>query len=635
MTDKYKEKIVEAFRDNAVKSALLIDDEYLPYELMAEKFIRLINKLNDLTIEIDVTGSDALFQQQSRLSVIKEANSLAVKEYMYSQKAQKFVEFFHSKQLICDVENRTDTLDEEKVRKSDLIVLDYHLKAKGEPNPAEYSLNLIEELSRSKHMNMVVVFTREDLKEVWLEIASTLRGTHLCSPEEFFGEKVLLDEWRANETEWKAEWRNVTSKAVETQYLKGEHNFDAIFSDMKDCCDLAELTEPEKEHVEFLLEETVRSYNHNSKMRSEFTVHGESELWLQAGDIFVVLCAKRKKNADGEWVDTKPEGVWDRIEEALIHWYPSFYRVVTSELQNQIEDANLSMEKVLSKGVIEQIAALWGVLRVDVSEREQATRELLTNLLNDLVDKVQSNSKLLSFIKDTADNVDDNLPVYVSSEVNRDKHQNYLKKVVVSASSNIGISADKVDTEFRGQVLHAFNEQLSIEKEIPNYISTGMILKDVSDLSYYLCIAPSCNTVPNQMTGNVSKRMTPHRPMRFIKLADVTSKLLEHLKDAHKSDVIFISDLDKRLALSVYENKDGPTIEQGIVINHDTKLIGQGETKKVRFFVTDMDYKMLQVKEKSLLPVAKLRPAFSSRYQNAQLQYEARIGVDLVSANMK
>ncbi|EJL6339614.1 hypothetical protein NMR29_003198, partial [Vibrio cholerae] len=200
---------------------------------------------------------------------------------------------------------------------------------------------------------------------------------------------------------------------------------------------------------------------------------------------------------------------------------------------------------------------------------------------------------------------------------------------------NLKVPEGKVTQEFRGQVLHAFNEQLSIEKELPDHISTGVVLKDINEGTYYLCIAPSCNTVPNQATGEVAKRMKPHRPMRFIRMANVTNKLLDKLKVAHQSDVIFVSDDNERLALGVYESNDVPTIEHGVVIHHDTALIASGEFKDVQFLITEPETADLKVVTRRFKLVAKLRPAFASRYQNYQIQYEARIGVDLVSANMK
>ncbi|QQK61762.1 hypothetical protein FJD32_021100 [Shewanella sp. LC6] len=71
------------------------------------------------------------------------------------------------------------------------------------------------------------------------------------------------------------------------------------------------------------------------------------------------------------------------------------------------------MEKVLAKSSFEQIAALWGILRVHDDNRIQASRELLNTLLSDVVDKVKSSCELLNFVKDTANNVADNIPTYV------------------------------------------------------------------------------------------------------------------------------------------------------------------------------------------------------------------------------
>ncbi|OBU33926.1 hypothetical protein CTM76_02220 [Photobacterium phosphoreum] len=634
----YKKKIIEAFRDNAIKSALLIDDEYLPYEEMASKYLDITNRLSELNERININSNNVSINFQQYLDFVNEIASSATENFMYSGKAKSFVKFFHSKQLICDVENGTDTLDKEKIRKSDLIVLDYHLKDSAQPNPAEYSLNLINELSRSKHMNMIVVFTREDLNDVWLEIASTLRGTELTPVNTLFSDDhSLLSEWRENHYEWSEIWSQIIDKKTEGKYLTGSCDICSLLNEMKNLCRDQYLVEPQYRHVKYLLEQSVAQYNKNSHQYSNVMVHGENKLWLQAGDVFVVLCEKRKKNeSSDDWVDTTPEGLWDRIEEALIDWYPSFYRVITSELQNQIEDANLSMEKVLSKEVTEQIAALWGVLRVPEEQRIGASKELLINLLTDVVDKVQNSSELLSFIQDTANNFSkNNLPNYVDRNSNPQGHTTYLKNVLDAAKENQKGFDITVDSEFRCNVLHAYNEQISTERELPNHISTGLILKDTAESEYYLCIAPSCNTVPKQNTGLIAKRMAPHRPMRFIKLDNQTNKLANCLKDAHQSNVIFISDDNKRLALSIFPDKiDTPTIEQGVVINHDEELIENGGTKAVQFIDVNQN-KELVVKTKHLKPIAKLRASFTSRYQNTQLQYEARIGVDLVSANFK
>lgn len=635
MPELYRNKIVKAFRDNAIRSVLLIDDEYLPFENLVASNTSFRHELKSISDDVNPTLPDKEKVYQAKLSRLQTLLAQASSELMRSEVAKDFVSFFHGKQLICDVEDRTDNLDKDKVRKSDLIVLDYYLQTPDvTSNPAEYSLKLIDELSESKHMNIVVVYTKEDLDGVWFEVAATLRGSHDNNAETFYSDPTLYREWQDNHSEWEQEWKLIVSKDIHEQFLKSEHDITKLTQELREACDDKDYELPKSEHVAWLLEQAIRPYNKNNCPASHFEVHGKRKKWLQAGDVFVVFCSKDTGEGE-ERRDTTPAEVWELIQESLIDWYPSFYRVVTSELQNQIEDANLSMEKVLAAGNTEQIAALWGVLRVEDSLRGQASKELLNNLLNDVVDKIQNSSELLKFITETANSVDDNLPQYKSLDDGRDRHSQYLKDIVKSAGKNLRVPTGDVTQEFRGDVLHAFNEQLSIEKELPDHISTGVVLKDIVDNVYYLCIAPSCNTVPKQTTGELAKRMTPHRPMRFIRLADVTDKKLDHLKNAHRSHVIFLSDGGTRLALNVYENQDAPTIEQGVVVSHDDELIAPGESKDVQFLVTNATTSALEVVTRKFRLVAKLRPAFASRYQNYQIQYEARIGVDLVSANMK
>lgn len=635
MPRNYKTKIVKAFRDNAIKSVLLIDDEYLPYEGLSEKYSALIQGLKPLA-----TPADDIETLKTKLRDILNLAGKAENEYLESDRSKKFVEFFHSKQLLCDVEDDTENLDRNKIRKSDLIMLDYHLTKTGpERERARKSLKLINELSSSKHMNVVVVYTAEPLPNVWFEIATSLRGSHMDEFDTFVENGELVTEWNVNSDEWMSEWENIADRSIDAAYLCDNHDIETLHANLVELCTQQGFAQPSKEHVEWMLERVLKKHNLNSTQRTNLKVHGTPRLWIQAGDVFVVLCSKEVAEDGNGTRDTTPLDVWNLIETALIDWYPSFYRVVISELQNQIEDANLSMEKVLARGTVEQIAALWGLLRVGSDERKNSAKVLLESMLTDVVDKVQSESELLEFVSDAAEDIASELPDYVSPVGNaqaKQAHAEYLKRGVEAAGRNLQYEVGANDTDFRCSVVHALNEQLSVEKELPNYISTGVVLKDTLEGSYYLCIAPSCNTVPNQKTGGVAKSMTPHRPMRFIKLSDYTDKLADKLKEAHQSDVIFVSDGDTRLALGVYERGgNGPIIEQGVVTHHDTKLIEGNRAKKVQFLVTNRETQLLEVKNKMFELVAKLRPEFASRYQNIQIQYESRIGVDLVSANVK
>jgi hypothetical protein len=616
MTVAYKEKIVEAFRDNAIRSVLLIDDEYLPYQSLVINSASLTDKLN----EIGNYTSDNLEGYRSKIKDLVAANH-SIKRCGV---AKDFVSFFHDKKKICDVESDTTLLDFEKIRKSDLVVLDYFLDPTDSGNEAKSSLNLISQLSKSKHMNVVVVYTGENLSKVWLEIAATLRGSKV---DDFFQEdEQLLTAWDENALDWEDKWSNVISEKIKSDHLISEADIDSIFNELRDICEKDGTDTPKREHVEYLLELSIKELNKNSTPLSELSIHGKKEMWVQGGDVFIVLCSKSEQ--------ITPIAVWESIENALHDWNPSFYRIVTSELQNRIEDANLSMEKVLSKECMEQISVLWGILRIKESNRERAAKEMMSNLLIDVAEKIQNNSELINFITSTANSTSEELPEFIDIDENREKHYNYINKMLDIAAVNYeNINAEILDRDFRCKIVHAFNEQLCTIKEDVSYISTGVVIKDIGEQnSYYLCIAPSCNTVPNQITGSkLAKEMAPHRAMRFIKLK-VELDLRKALKTAHQSDTIFITDNENRLALKIYESEGVPAIEQGVVVNHDDIEITPSSPKTIQFIVTNPTSKALEVVQKQFQPVAKLRAGFASRYQNTQLQYEARIGVDFVSA---
>ena len=161
MTLAYNQKIVQTYRNDAIRSVLLIDDDYLPYKKLVENKNILSEKLNELgnSDSTDISEYKAKLAELIKLENINDRSNVA----------KEFVDFFHKNKCICDVESDTEYLDHEKIRKSDLIVLDYYLKPEGSDNREELSLELISQLSNNKHMNIVVVYTNEPVNQVWLK----------------------------------------------------------------------------------------------------------------------------------------------------------------------------------------------------------------------------------------------------------------------------------------------------------------------------------------------------------------------------------------------------------------------------------------------------------------------------------
>lgn len=71
--------------------------------------------------------------------------------------------------MICDVDNGSVNFDVDRIRKSDLIIVDYHL----DNNAPDKTLKPLQDLKDSDHLNMIVIYTRENLETVWMQISST------------------------------------------------------------------------------------------------------------------------------------------------------------------------------------------------------------------------------------------------------------------------------------------------------------------------------------------------------------------------------------------------------------------------------------------------------------------------------
>jgi CheY-like chemotaxis protein len=105
--------------------------------------------------------------------MFKKAKLTRFKE---KDRAERLYRAFRRRQLPCDIENTfraNDIKMVERLRKCDLIVLDFHLDA--DDTDSAKAIEILRRLADSRHFNTVVVYTKADLKEAWLDIAANLR----------------------------------------------------------------------------------------------------------------------------------------------------------------------------------------------------------------------------------------------------------------------------------------------------------------------------------------------------------------------------------------------------------------------------------------------------------------------------
>jgi CheY-like chemotaxis protein len=133
--------VVKTFFDNAVRTALLIDNRF-----------PTLADLADQPADFSKTFPETL-------------------------RAARLYRSFRDKNIICDIENNQTKAKRsiERIRKSDLIVLDYHLDEMDTDPTA--SIEIIRDLADTPHFNIVALFTKEEnLDDVWQVMGANLRG---------------------------------------------------------------------------------------------------------------------------------------------------------------------------------------------------------------------------------------------------------------------------------------------------------------------------------------------------------------------------------------------------------------------------------------------------------------------------
>lgn len=647
MPQAYKQQITKTFRDDAIRSVLLIDDEYHPYTDLAQKQQELIQELQKIAPKLPEgelppaipqdaeAAKQALMEAYASVELLRESANLIADSFKRTSVAAEFGRFFHEAECICDVEKQTAQLNPEKVRKSDLIILDYCLTG----NDATKSLQLLRDLSASKHMNLVVIYTNQPLETVWLQIAATLRGPKIAAPADYFTtDQESLDKWGDAEDVYKESWAEL-SREQKINFILSKSNVvtnDAriqLWQDIQEQDDFDEdiHKQPTEAIINYLCEFDVNVHNLLATGGAHSEIHGQDRLWIQSGEVFIALC--EKKDSSQEEIAQQPQAVWDKLEEALHSWYPNFYRVVLSELQNRIEDSNFSMSKKLGKPEHEQIALLWAILKESPDKQLNVSENLLRHILRDISDELikRDDNAVSKFIKNTALYSLREPLEYVPFKKQCEKHKGYLRKTVQLAKENCVFHDEAFDSDFCLKIAHALNERTTTLQFLPDYITTGMVLKSTKkrNTRWFMCVTPSCDTVPEQKDADNAAQLAPHRLLTFVKLKQV--ELSEALATAYQSSFIFISDGALRIALSVIDSiTKQPDLVKFVIVNHNNRCLGSGGQKALKL---KNNGDGIKTEELTLLPVVLLDSSYAARYQAVQSHHEGRIGVDFTSAD--
>lgn len=454
----FADAVVRSFRDDAIRTAVLIDDQFPTY------------------LQMRAAGAGGDFKEIDR--------------------ATNLYGFFHQRGLICDIENwrkpeeaDLDLID--KVRKSDLVVLDYQLGTGG-PKTA---LEILRHLAVSPHFNLVVLYTNDPLSKVALSAAAAMRGVappepRLVPTAAVLGEaEAILD---------REEFREVDAGRLVSYLTRGETPWKA---DLQTAMTEAEI---HLRNLRALTDHVARTWirqvsgGYTPAEGPLLDLHCDladaATMWIHCGSCFVAVVEKQKAG------DEQDEGtyVWNRVGAALRAWRPNFYRLVLSEIQNALEleavtdhEAWLDDNLCLGLGLylLESDDAAAGKIKAGVVAGSAQS------LIDRFVDLIRRRLATHAKITETATSV---LSARLSTALGAPRLGETGRHVRARELAHV---APDATCEWQEKVLPTVNAFMISDEFRGGHITTGSVLRS-GEADYWLCVSPACDLEPRE-TGPV------------------------------------------------------------------------------------------------------------------------------------
>lgn len=571
----YESLVTKTFCENAIRSVMMIDDEFIPYSKL----------IQELTI----------------------GNTIPSQALLNSQRAAALESFFQNKRILCDLDDSAGHIDVERIRKSDLLIIDYHLQ---DQNPKK-TIEILSGLKNSPHFNLAVVYTNEPLEIVWKQIAASLtpyqdiisRIQQLDIDEVTdFWDEIIKPDFDTSGGLFSLN-NNEFSDYLLNKKVPGRLNRElASYPDIKPYISILGKLICDN-HIQ-LNQIYLSSENNN-----DYPIFGDKNgvQWIHSKNLFVCI---HKKNTDFE---NDPQNILETLHKSLIDWRPSYYQLIQSEIQNQIESESMSFNVIHQNDSFGQAAWLKEILKSDNESLNGKIKTIYSSLAEDLFFRFSENEELKIFIKNIFSTFKDQFH-------QRSDEQPDLE---IFCAEKMGIT---INAETTKDMYHALNMNLSSKNYREKHISTGTILFDEVNNDWYLCVSAACDMVPTQETAPINKRLTPHRMIQVIKLFHVDAK--QALENATRSKYIYTFENGKRLYFSVTNPEtDHPVIDYLVILNYKNKLDERFHEAMI-FQTNGDDIGKIKI---SLKLKSQLRTGYAERFQNMASHHYARIGVDFIN----
>jgi hypothetical protein len=551
----------------------------------------------------------------------------SVEGFAERERARRLYSAFRDRDLPCDIENSFQAGGMkmvDRLRKCDLIVIDYHLDPGVIDNSK--SIEILRRLADSPHFNTVIVYTNEDIDAAWMDIASNLRPDLRLDP-------FLAEDRNKSEAAW---WYGVDpSKLAEpdrdaiSQFLRsGYSGIDrskrsAICQEVvahggKDKGNIAAMAEM---FVRWVVDkrrvETMKDYDKNDAMGAR-SLQGRfatgSPHWLQSRGCFIAIVKKS---------DTEDEAaiLMKSLDEALLDWKPNFLQILVSEIQNALELDSVATNPKAFSDAKRQVGLSHYLLEqlVDEDDPESAVENVVDRIVETIRHGIAADVEMREFATDVLADIRRKLGSEIATP---DK--------LANAAALAHVSGDVDDVG----VVSFLNAFLSTERFAKSRITTGTIF--AKDADYWMVATPACDLTSRVPKNRESwmKFMHPVRGFTAIRLTEV--KIRTAMASATEGKHAFILRGEEPMSLAMFDSTtSSPDTEMFLAIDAGRVATAGGRTffKAVQVGQSADAPKLSTTAEYTV--IGQLRSNYASRVLQVTGSHLSRIGIDFFNVGGK
>lgn len=616
----YEEKVVKTFRKTALRTVLMIDDQF-------------------------PTFSD-LAQVQTACNVDDKVCGLANldKRFTERQRARRLYEMFRKHDMPCDIENTIDDIETksgvERIRKSDLVVLDYNLDGSIDDN--RKSIGLILRLAETSHFNTVVLYTGDPkLEQVWFDVAIFLKGGWKDSEDLLEGNALELWEKFSDEETLLPE---ISNELVKRYLVAGVRALgperDPVVAELKA---LGVDKESADAFIEALIHRAVRERladRASTTSENSRPIAGRCEeghpLWLQAGNCFIAIMGKNAVGADG--VQIENDDIIGYLDAALKDWRPNLLQLVISEIQNMLELESLATDEMhllnpeIQAGLFYYLLQRIGGLPIaaDGAPFTPGIEAIIDRLVDSIRRKISANELVAS-----------GAACLLASELTAKGWPPAVgnDRAVFDFAAKIAGLETPPDVE---ETIFKLNSFLNTEEFKRGHITTGSIIRvagEGPESDHWICLSPACDMEDREPSpGTVQRWVKDIFPVRAFVIVRLDPKVnhMKAMKTATEGYTIFVENADGKHAFSVLAGVQ-PSYEflfpaEAGRVSFDAELpYPQFKAFRLRRPPNAESFRQEALAEVMFEVVGQVREQYASRFLQVVGQHLSRIGVDYIN----